>query len=272
MGFSAAVSDAQGTTLPRSGFFLGVHAPQYRAAVITGELSSDESSSETRVSGWPGERDFLVAQTSAPASHIAGLFMEPWPQADCRFIRGTDIAFAFVTGSEDLTDSPWRELRRALEPLHEAVDAVLENIHESLQPERELSVRRRHVGLTAVAQLIEALGLSRPVILRMGGVPASTFYAWQKNPHSVIRTPTVVRLLQLQTQIGMLDEVLGRERMRAWVLSPERFDKLQGDDDMFGHVLTEVETAMAEATHIRPRPRMRHTDYAKSVEDGTYQP
>lgn len=270
MKVSAAVSDARGTTLPRSGFFFSVHVPQYRAAVISSELFGAASDSETRASSWSDQRGYLTAQTSAPSLHADWLVPESWPQAAFPFIRGIDAAHVFFSGGEEPTDSPWRELRRTLAPLHAAADAVLENIHDTLEPERELSARRRHAGLTAVAQLTEALELTRPVILRMGGVPASTFYAWQKNPQSVIRTPTIVRLLQLQAQIGTLDEALGRERMRAWVLSPERFDRLQGDNDAFARVLAEAGTALTEATRIRPRPRMRHTDYTEAAEGGAY--
>jgi hypothetical protein len=79
-----------------------------------------------------------------------------------------------------------------------------------------------HAGLAAVSRLVDILGLIRPTILRMGGVPSSTFYAWQNNPNAVIRTPTISRLLRLQAQIAILDEALGRERMRAWVLSAAR--------------------------------------------------
>jgi hypothetical protein len=96
----------------------------------------------------------------------------------------------------------------------------------------------------------------------MGGVPASTFYAWQKNPNSVIRTPTVARLLRLQAQVAILDEALGRERMRSWLLSAERFDRLQGNDAAFARVLAEAETAMTDATRITPRRRMSRADYS----------
>jgi hypothetical protein len=106
----------------------------------------------------------------------------------------------------------------------------------------------------------------------MGGVPSSTFYAWQKNPHSVIRTPTVTRLLQLQAQVAILDEALGRERMRAWMLSAERFDKLQGDEAAFAEVLAEAKTTLAETTRILPRPRMRHADYASGPDSRTHGP
>jgi hypothetical protein len=171
----------------------------------------------------------------------------------------------FVADWDDPTDSPWQELRRTLAPLRAASDALLEDINDTLEHEREMSARTKHAGLSAVARLVDVLGLNRPTILRMGGVPTSTFYAWQKNPHSVIRTPTVARLLRLQAQVAILDEALGRERMRAWVLSAERFDKLQADETAFGQVLSEAEAVLADKTRIVPRPRMRRADYASGV-------
>jgi hypothetical protein len=101
----------------------------------------------------------------------------------------------------------------------------------------------------------------------MGGVPSSTFYAWQKHPQSVIRTPTVTRLLRLQAQVAILDEVLGKERMQAWVLAEDHFGRLQGDDAEFTQVLAEAQASVAEVTRIRPRPRMRRADYAAIPED-----
>jgi len=74
--------------------------------------------------------------------------------------------------------------------------------------EHDTAARTNHAGLAAVARLVDVLGLSRPTILRMGGVPTSTFfYAWQKSPHAVLRTPTVTRLLRLQAQVAILDEL-----------------------------------------------------------------
>jgi hypothetical protein len=100
----------------------------------------------------------------------------------------------------------------------------------------------------------------------MGGVPESTFYAWRKNPRSIVRTPSVTRLLRLQAQVGLLDEVLGREGLRAWLLSSDRLSKLQGDDATFAQVLTEAEEALTGALRIASRPRMRVEDYEFAAE------
>jgi len=265
MKATAAISDAQGTTLPRYGFFLGVRAPRYRTPVINGELPGTFSSSETWVRSWLDPCECQTTQTSLASTSAGQLLTESWPQADLSVIRSTDVAYVFVSGWDDPTDSPWRELRRTLAPLRATSDALLEDINDTLEHEREISARTEHAGLAAVARLVDVLGLNRPTILRMGGVPASTFYAWQKNPHSVIRTPTVTRLLRLQAQVAILDEALGRERMRAWILSAERFDKLQGDEAAFGQVLAEAKAALADATRIMPRPRMRRADYASGA-------
>lgn len=261
------MSDAKGTTLPRYGFFLGVHPPRYRMAVIDGELSGASPRGETNIRGWLEPHEYQTTQT-IPASWAGQLLTNSWLQADTPIVRNTDVAYAFVSDREDLTDSPWRKLRRALAPLQAASDAVLEDISDTLDYERNSSARAKHAGLTAVARLVDLLGLSRPTILRMGGVPSSTFYAWQKNPNSVIRTPTVTRLLRLQAQVAILGEVLGRERMRGWVLSAERFEKLQGDDAAFAQVLEEAKAALADATRILPRPRMRRADYASGLGGG----
>lgn len=267
----AAISDAQGTTLPRYGFFLGVHPPRYRMAVIDGELPGVSPRSETDIRGWLEPHEYRTTQTIT-ASWASQLPTNSWPQADTPIVRNTDVAYAFVSDREDLTDSPWQKLCRALAPLQAASDAVLENISNTLDYERDSSAQAKHAGLTAVARLVDLLGLSRPTILRMGGVPSSTFYAWQKNPNSVIRTPTVTRLLRLQAQVAILDEVLGRERTRGWVLSAERFEKLQGDDAAFAQVLEEAKTALADKTRILPRPRMRRADYGSSLRDRAEDP
>lgn len=265
MKADAAISDAQGTTLPRYGFFSGVRVPTYRTPVINGELVGVFPSSETRVRSWLEPRKYQLTQTNLASTSAGHLLLKSWPQAELSVIRGTDVACVFVADWDDPTDSPWQELRRTLAPLRAASDALLEDINDTLEHEREMSARTKHAGLSAVARLVDVLGLNRPTILRMGGVPTSTFYAWQKNPHSVIRTPTVARLLRLQAQVAILDEALGRERMRAWVLSAERFDKLQADETAFGQVLSEAEAVLADKTRIVPRPRMRRADYASGV-------
>lgn len=262
MRVNAARSDARGTTLPRGGFFPGVRAPDYRTAVIEGELSGTSSASETTIRSWPEPRECQTTQTP-PGSSITGhLLPVAWLQSSISVVRSTDVAYAFLSDKGDLTDSPWQELRRTVQPLRVAADALLEDIHDTLRRERDTSGWIKHAGLAAVARLIDVLGLNRPTILRMGAVPTSTFYAWQKSPHSVIRTPTVTRLLRLQAQVAILDEALGRDHMRSWVLSAGRLDRLQGDDAAFAEVLTEAETALAETTRITPRPRMRFADYA----------
>jgi hypothetical protein len=254
------MSDPFGTTLPRYGFFLGVHAPRYRGAVINGELAGAPASSATNISSWLEPHMHPAAQTSPVPQRASQLVVDSWPQVDTPMVRSTDIAYAYISGWADETDSPWQELRRTLAPLRATSDALLESIEETLEYERGASSRVKHAGLAAVARLVNVLGLTRPTILRMSGVPSSTFYAWQKNPRSVIRTPTVTRLLQLQAQVAILDEALGRERMRAWMLSPERFSRLEGEDAAFAEVLAEAKTALEREIRIKPRPRQ--ADYA----------
>jgi hypothetical protein len=258
------MSDAQGTTLPRYGFFLGVRPPRYCTAVINGELPGAPSISETNIRSWLESHVYQTAQTSAASQRASQLLTEPLSQTDTSIVRNTDAAYAFIPGWGDSTGSLWQEIRRTLAPLQAASDALLKDIDDTLDYEQEIPARTKHAGLAAVARLVDMLDLTRPTILRMAGVPTSTFYAWQKNPHSIIRTPSVTRLLQLQAQVAILDEALGRDRMRAWILSAERFDKLQGDDEAFAQVLAEARTALAEATRIMPRPRMRHADYVSA--------
>jgi hypothetical protein len=262
MNPKVAVSDARGTTLPRGGFFSGVRVPHYRGTVINGELPDAFSSSETSISSWLEPHEHQVTQTTLASSHAVKLLSESWAQTDSSVVRNTDVAYAFISGWHDPTDSPWQGLRRTLAPLQAASDALLADIKETLDYDRKISARANHAGLAAVARLIDVLGLTRPVILRMGDVPQSTFYAWQKNPQSIIRTPTVARLLRLQAQVAILDDALGRDRMQAWIFSAGRLDKLQGDEAAFAQVLAEAETALAEVTRIRPRPRVRPADYA----------
>jgi hypothetical protein len=272
MKATVARSDAQGTTLPRSGFFLGVRPPRYRTPVINGELLGTTSEGETRIHSSFEPREFLTTQTSSVSTHAGQLLTGLWSQADISVIRSTDVAYAFISDEDDLTGSPWQEIRRTLAPLRAASDALLEEINDTLEYEQKISARKRHAGLAAVARLVDVLGVNRPTILRMGGVSTSTFYAWQKNPHSVIRTPTVTRLLQLQAQVVILDEVFGRERMRAWVLSADRFDKLKGDDVAFAEVLAEADIALTETTRIMPRPRTPRADYSAGPDSKVHGP
>lgn len=257
------MSDPFGTTLPRYGFFLGVHAPRYRGAVINGELAGASESSVTSISCWLEPHMHPAAQTSPVPQRASQLVVDSWPQADTPMVRSTDIAYANIPGWADETESPWQEFRRtfAAHPmLRAASDALLEPVEKTIEYERGASSRVKHAGLAAVARLVDVLGLTRPTILRMAGVPSSTFYAWQKNPRSVIRTPTVTRLLQLQAQVAILDEALGREHMQAWILSPERLSRLEGEDAAFAEVLAEAKTALEREIRIKPRPRQ--ADYA----------
>jgi hypothetical protein len=111
---------------------------------------------------------------------------------------------------------------------------------------------------------MDALGLTRPTILRMAGVPESTFYSWQKNPSADIRTPSVSRLLRLQAQVGLLAEALGVDRTRSWILSGDRFERLQGDEAAFAGAMSEAAEALAPALQLSPRRRMRAKDYEAS--------
>ena len=141
---------------------------------------------------------------------------------------------------------------------------VIEAVDDTLGRGLGTSPGERHAGLSAVARLVDVLGLRRPAVLRMAGVPESTFYAWRKNPGSVIRTSTISRLLRLQAQVAILDEALGRDRMRSWLLSADRFERLQGNDTEFARVLDEAEAAVRDTARIMPRRRMRRADYSAS--------
>jgi hypothetical protein len=288
---TVATSSPQGTVLPRSGVFWGVHAPQYHSAVVIGEFPSSWAE-ETQIRGWLEPRGHLAEQTSSAHFQTgrlrvanfeidldtisAGIYGGPtssqfatgsYSQATAlHFIRDVDVACAFVPKWDDSTESPWQRLRDALAPLRAASTAVLEAIRTELEPDKANSDQPRHAGLAAVAWLTKVLGLSRPTILRMGGVPESTFYAWQKNPQSLVRTPSISRLLRLQAQAGLLAEALGLGGLKAWLLSRDRLERLQGDDATFMQTLAEAEEAMTAATRITPRPRMRLEDYEFDTE------
>ena len=152
-------------------------------------------------------------------------------------------------------------------PLRSASEALDEDVRDTLKPEPSPDARAKHSGLAAVTRLINTLGLTRPAILRMGGVPPSTFYAWRNNPQAVIRTPTISRLLRLQAQIAILDEAIGRERTRDWALSAPRFEQLQGNDAAFAQALADAANVLADATRIRPRPRLRPNDYTATLDN-----
>jgi hypothetical protein len=259
-----AISSAGGTTLPRPGYFLGVHAPQYHAVVVATELASAQPDGETRNNIPPSGDE--IRQTTPLSPPRCRLLLESLPQTGHSVMRVDDFAHV-VLPDWDSTDSPWQSFRRTLMPLRSASEALDEDVRDTLNPERLPDVRTTHAGLMAVSRLVNILGLTRPTILRMGGVPSSTFYAWRSNPHAVIRTPTISRLLRLQAQIAILDEALGRERMRAWVLSAAHFEKLQGNEAQFAQVLAEAADTLAEATRIRRQPRLRRTDYTASLDE-----
>jgi hypothetical protein len=263
MKMATAISSARGTILPRRGFFLGMHAPRYQAVVVATELARVRPGGET-LSTIPAS-GVEAQQTTPLSSPRHRLLLESFAQTGHPVARIDDFAHA-VLPDWSSTDSPWQNFRRILMPLRSASEALDEDVRDTLKPEQLPDSRARHAGLAAVSRLVDILGLTRPTILRMGGVPSSTFYAWRNNPHAVIRTPTIRRLLRLQAQIAILDETLGRERVRAWVLSDARFEKLQGDETAFAQALAEAADALAEATRIKPQPRLRRTDYTASLD------
>lgn len=265
MGTTSAVSSPNGTTFPRRGFFLGVHPPQYQAKVIASELVTTRPDAKTQSAVSVPIDEFK--QTTPLSLPRFWLLLESLTQTGHLVIRNDDFAHA-VLPDWNSTDSPWQSFRRTLMPLRSTSDALDEDVRDTLESERLPDARAKHSGLVAVSRLADILGLGRPTILRMGGVSPSTFYAWQSNPYAAVRTPTVSRLLRLQAQITILDEALGRERTRAWVLSAAHFDQLQGPESAFAQALTEAADILAEATKIRPRPRLRRTDYTASLENG----
>ena len=127
---------------------------------------------ETNIRGWLEPHVYRTTQTIHSIGVASQLLTNSRPQADTPIVRNTDVAYAFVSDREDLTYSPWQKLCLALAPLQAASDAVLENISNTLDYERDSSAREKHAGLTAVARLVDLLGLRRPTILRMGGVPS----------------------------------------------------------------------------------------------------
>jgi hypothetical protein len=283
---TAATSSPQGTVLPRPGIFWGVRAPRSHSAVVLGELTGTQAG-ETQIRSWFEPRWHLAEQTSLifirsglirladmgidsdaiPANMYSNqTFSQSGTGSYSRaistdIIRDADVAYAFFPSWGDSTESPWRRLLHALAPLRSASTAVLEAIDLELEQDTVHPDQSRHAGLTAVAWLTNVLELSRPTILRMGGVPESTFYAWRKNQQSIVRTPSVSRLLRLQAQVGLLGQALGRDGLRAWLLSRDHLERLQGDDATFDQTLGEADEVLARTTQITPRRRMRLEDY-----------
>jgi hypothetical protein len=259
---ATATSSPRGTTLPRRGFFFGVRPPQYQAVVVVTELVSAQPDGETRSTVPTSDKAQQTTPSSLPR---CGLLLESLLQTGSPVTRIDDFAHAVIPGWNS-TDSAWQSFRRTLTPLRSASEALDEDVRDTLKPERLPDAPTKHAGLAAVSRLVNILGLSRPTIMRMGGVPQSTFYSWRNNPNAVIRTPTISRLLRLQAQIAILDEALGRERTRAWVLSFSPFEKLQGDEAAFTQALTEAADMLADATRIRPQSRLRRVDYTASLD------
>jgi hypothetical protein len=280
-----ATSNPQGTVLPRSGVFWGVRPPQYHSAVLV-DNSTYLQAHETQVRFWLEPHGHLIEQTNTRSSPVGPLRLmnfevdlngaftghtdltsnrfttSPYSQMTAfGIIRKIDVACAFAPEWSDLTDSSWQNFRDAIIPLLKAPGAILEAIGSALERRNINSEQSQHTGLTAVAWLTEALGFSRPTILRMGGIAGSTFYFWRKNPQAAVRTPSVRRILQLQAQVSLLDKVLGRDALRTWILAGDHLEGLQGDDSRFAQTLAEAEEAVLTATRIAPRRRMRLEDY-----------
>src|SRR5262245_40227648 len=171
---TVATSSPQGTVLPRSGVFWGVHAPQYHAAIVLGE-DTNPGTAATQIRGWLEPHEHLTEQTSLARFQrgrlkianflidlnaiYAGTYGDPtstqfatgsYPQATTPyFVRDDDVAHAFVPRWDDLTESPWRRLHDALAPLRSAASAVLEAISIELEENEADSDQSRHAGLAA---------------------------------------------------------------------------------------------------------------------------
>jgi hypothetical protein len=290
-----ATSSPHGTVLPRSGVFWGVRPPQYHSAVVVDNVVLDNfarlGTHETQVRSWLEPHGHLLEQTnmgSFPVRHLRLMNFEvdfngtlmghadltsnqftvsPYSQVGTfGIIRNVDVACAFAPKWGGSTDSSWQNFRDAMNPLLKASSEILEAIGAALERRNTNSERSQHIGLNAVGWLIEALGFSRPTVLRMGKVAESTFYSWQKNPHAAARTRSVSRILQLQAQISLLDKALGRDGLRAWILAGDRLEGLQGGASKFAQTLAEAEEAVLTATRIVSRPRMRLEDYNLDTE------
>ena len=263
MKAAIAVSSPGGTTLPRRTFFLGSEPPDYRAEAIGTELASAEPEEKTQSPVRASDaRGLQVTPSSLPRRR---LLLESLSQTGYSMSILDDLTHS-VLPDWTSTDSPWQYFRQTLMPLRATAEALDEDVRDTLKPEPFPDARARHAGLTAVAWLVDILGLTRPTILRMGRVPSSTFYAWRNNPQAVIRTPTISRLLRLQAQIAILAEALGRERTRSWVLSAARLEKLQGGEASFAEALAEAADAVSDATRLRPRPRTLRAGYTAGLE------
>jgi hypothetical protein len=285
-----ATSNPQGTVLPRSGVFWGVRPPHYHSAILV-DNSTHLQAHETQVRFWLEPHGHLIEQTNTRSSPVGSLRLmsfevdlngtltghtdltsnrfttSPYSQMTAfDIIRKIDVACAFAPKWSDLTDSSWQNFRDAITPLLKAPGAILEAIGSALERRNINSGQSQHVGLTAVASLTEALGFSRPTILRMGGIAGSTFYSWQKNPQADVRTPSVSRILRLQAQVSLLDRALGRDGLRTWILAGDHLEGLQGDESKFAQTLDEAEQAVLAAMRIAPRPRMRLEDYNLETE------
>lgn len=289
---SSATSTRLGTRLPRPGLFIGRRPPAYRSSIVIGGPLEAETTNETPFFSWTEARTLGIQQTVSPTlaatnlrvDHFvvqvntsfpltppslasealrSGSFVRGVP---LRAIRETDVAFLVVTPRPGATESAWQHFRVALAPLRAAPTAVLEMIGEQLREREHRSDPVQHIGLDAVSWLERILHVARPAILKMGAVSESTFYAWQKSPSSSVRTPTVVRLLRLQAQIGLLMDAIGPEGLRQWLMTGNRFDRLQADDESFNSVWAEADRDFDSRSRITGRRRMHVEDYTGGPE------
>src|ERR1700758_825392 len=105
---ATAVSDACGTTLPRTGYFWGTHPPRNTASAIQGELDDTYGASGTQVSNWPEAQDCRTPSSLIPPYAVKLLAM-PWASPDITAVRSTAVASVRLSTPVEFTNSPWQE-------------------------------------------------------------------------------------------------------------------------------------------------------------------
>lgn len=91
------------------------------------------------------------------------------------------------------------------------------DLHPPATPRSQPSLRTR--SLSAINRLMDVLSMSESRVADIARVSRNSVRNW-RNGHDVYPA-TVIRLLQISSLLGALEEALGRDGLLAWLAEPE---------------------------------------------------
>lgn len=205
------------------------------------------------------------------------------PNTRLQFVRPSDLsaADAFVGGTYG----------RGRDAFSACVQTITTFVNEVFPPDLSLDAligaavsrrdtggridagRDKHVGLQAVADLRDWLGLRVDDIAAMSGISPSTVYYWADHPESVPRAAKVAPLMRLRGVVGAVFGALGESDANRWLLAgtsprlehlrdqPAALDALE--DEVYERLLSRAH----EQLHAVGPPRENVEDAARKSAD-----